>query len=173
MSTRSKAATKTVAAKADEEKAPVKPVDDTAGDDAELSEFGAAKESADDDAAEPEEAPVGKAPAAAVVETPQRESYVGAVPSTDTPLDAAADRIARPEQDINITDEHGDPVSSEGLFEPVGPGLVVCNTRLIEHSTATPWQRPISRVLAGKGAVLSERASKVILNRLAGGEDVG
>lgn len=68
---------------------------------------------------------------------------------------------------ITITAENGDAVDPDECFtEPDGSGEIRAKVRLIEHATATQFDRPVKVLLIGEGSAISEAGAEKIKQRI-------
>ncbi|HEY1177013.1 MAG TPA: hypothetical protein VGF17_12720, partial [Phytomonospora sp.] len=103
------------------------------------------------------------APSSAVIDPPPPAAAPEAplaIPSSIN--EAAGDRVTQ--SYVRIRDVRGDRVDPDTLFgEPNEAKLVRCQVRLIQHSTATAYDRPVETVLLPAGAEVSLQTAHSIL----------
>lgn len=119
------------------------------------------------------EEPEVKTPGSALVEPPDRATFVAPKRFPDDPTEVAAERLRTTVRKSNVTDDKGNEVDADQVFTQMGDNLVQCNVRLIEHAHATAFDRPVSRLLVAKGAVLTDRAAAIIKAQIAGEQAPG
>jgi len=118
------------------------------------------------------ETPAQKDPAAALLEAPaprqEPEGQKVDDPGAVTLPEAAVTRMSGyGVGEVRIADDNGEPVKADEAFtEPDGSGEVLCLTRLVEHTVAQPFNRPVEVLLCAAGTRLPEKAANEIVAKL-------
>lgn len=113
-------------------------------------------------AAKANEAP---APSSAVIDPPPapaaEENPQAILPTMN---EAAAERLRVTRNRIQVTDQAGNQVDPDAVFTDPGPdGQVRCLVRLIQHTTATVHDRPVSTLLLPAGGYISVEGARQII----------
>lgn len=112
-------------------------------------------------------------PSGAQLEPPaKRDEDSNPLEIPPTVNEASAERLRVTTAQTIIRDTRGEKIDPDQVFGPVGPdGLRRCLVRLIQHSTATIYNRPVKTLLQPVGASVSEQAAKVIIDTIRNEQD--
>ncbi len=149
---------------------PAETPDETPDETADAEDAGEAADETEEPAEEaPAENPVPAQPSSVALDAP-------APPAPDDEDEDEAEAISLTEAaavrlDLNpvitITGENGDTVDPDECFtEDNGSGEVRARVRLIEHATATQFDRPVKVLLIGEGSAISVVGAEKIKTRI-------
>lgn len=83
-----------------------------------------------------------------------------------TMLDAAAERVANSTDKPRFTTQDGEPVDPDTLFGESDSGIKTCQVRVLEHVTATVYERPMTRLFVAAGATLTDGSAAQIVEAI-------
>lgn len=109
-------------------------------------------------------------PTSAVIEPPAPQSDTDSKPLAIalSVNEAAADRLRVTESKTLLRDARGERLDAEGLFGEQGiDGLHQCNVRIIQHTSATAYNRPVETLYLPAGARVSKEAVETTLAAVA------